>query len=349
MRIEVPASELLSMGFIEVFSRIRKILGILKQMSKLTEIEKPDVAILIDYPEFHFKLAKEFCKQNLPSICMIPPKIWAWRGKRVYKIGKLYRHVFTIFPFEGKIFKDAGVPFTYLGNPLLDELPLELSAAEARKKKNIQPEELVLLLMPGSRPSEIKYHLRPMIKAAQKVKANFGAEQKLKILMPLAPTDDLEKVRGLLKEFPLAVELSQGDAWECMRAADAGIIKSGTSTLEAAVLDCPHVVIYDGHPISKWLFKNLMRYTRPISLVNLVEGRTDRKIVPELILENFKVDLMVKEVMPLLDRASSTRTAMLEQFIGVRKCLLPESPATKSPSKKAAQEILDLVENWRQN
>jgi lipid-A-disaccharide synthase len=348
MRIDVSASELLAMGFIEVFSRIKKILSILKQMGQLTEKEKPDVAILIDYPEFHFKLAKEFYRQNLPVICMIPPKIWAWRSHRVHKIGKLYRHVFTIFPFEGKIFSDANVPFTYLGNPLLDELPLNLSKEAAREKKKILPGESVLLLMPGSRPSEIKYHLKPMMDAAEKVKANLEPGVELKILMPLAPTDDLEKVRTLLQVFPLQVELSQGDAWDCMRAADAGIIKSGTSTLEAAVLDCPHVVIYDGHPISKWLFKNLMRYTRPISLVNLVEGRTDRKIVPELILENFKVELMAKEVMPLMDLKSPMRAFMLEQFIGVRQSLLPEDPLVKSPSQKAAQEIFSLIQKWRQ-
>lgn len=342
VEILVSASQLLSMGFIEVISRLPRILSILKAMGKVAERERPHLAIFLDYPDFHFKLADRFNASGVPVICMIPPKIWAWRKGRIKKIARLYRHVFSIFPFEEKIYREGQVPVTYMGNPLLDELPLTLTREEARRKLGIAPEESVLLLMPGSRPSEIQYHLAPMLEAAEKL----SRLKPLKVLMPLAPTDHLESVRKKLPVTSFPLVLSQGNAWECMRAADAGIIKSGTSTLEAAVLDCPHVVIYDGHPISKFLFKHLVRYRGAISLVNLVEGKKDQRIVQELIGDEFRIERMVEEVRPLLSLSSSARAEMIRAFKNIRDVLAPQDSGTKSPSLKAAREILSLSEKW---
>lgn len=339
------------MGFVEVLGRLKKILGYVDEMDQAAARERPDAAILLDYPDFHFKLAERLKARGIPTICMIPPKVWVWRRGRLRKIRDLYRHVFSILPFEKPLYEKAQIPFTYMGNPLLDELPIGVSKRDARQKLGITEAERVLLLMPGSRPSELKYHLAPMLEAAVQIQATLG--EKLRVLMPLAEISDLERTRLEISRIPasasLDLKLTQGDAWLAMIAADAGIIKSGTSTLEAAVLDCPHVVVYRAHPISEWIVKNVIRYDRPVSLVNLVEGWDYGKayIVDELILERFKPSLMVEKALPLFHATSSERTKMLERFVGVRNSLRPEGGLGTSPSRKAAQEIVKLVRKWR--
>lgn len=343
----VPARALLSMGFVEVLGKLPRIFRVLDDVERAAKLDPPDVAVLLDYPDFHFKLAQRLNRAGIPVICMIPPKIWAWRQGRIETIRKLYRHVFSILPFEEKIYERARVPVTYVGNPLLDELPLRLTRAESRAKLGIRDWERVLLLMPGSRPSELKFHLDPMLEAAQGIQSRLG--EKLKILVPFAPTENLETARARVNASPhaegLDLRVSQGDAWEAMVAADAGIVKSGTSTLEAAVLGCPHVVVYRAHPVSEWIFKKVVRYTKPISLVNLVTGDGVR-IVDELILENFRPETMVEKTLPLLDPKNELRIEMLERFKAVRRSLSPGGDERIGPSRRAAMEILRLRREW---
>lgn len=343
LRAIIPAEDFLAMGFVEVVSRLPKIRKHLQLLGKSVAHEKPDAAILCDYPEFHFKLARRLKGKGFPLICYIPPKIWVWRKNRIQFLARYYDRVLSILPFEEEVYRGSEVAFRYVGNPLVDELPLGLSRETARSELGLDNDDQVLLLMVGSRPSEFKFHLETMIQAARLIAAQ-DLEKKLKICIPLPQTADETSFREALAKVPessdLDVRISRGNAWTVMRAADAGIIKSGTSSLEAALLDCPHVVVYRAHPISEFIFRHVIRYQRSISLTNLVAAEvTDEKAVAELILEDFTPEKMADEIGKLLGSGSGDRVkAMHTRFQRIREVL-----GSRSPSDIVAEEIYALA------
>jgi lipid-A-disaccharide synthase len=343
LRVLLPAEELLAMGFVEVLSRLPKIRKNLVRLTDIVREEHPDAAVLCDYPDFHFKLARRFRPLGFPIACFIPPKVWVWRKNRVRFLAHFYDRVFSILPFEEPHYAASGVSFLYVGNPLMDELPLGLTRAEARNALGLSGEDRVLLLMVGSRPSEFHYHLGPMVEAARRVRAAVP-DRKLKILLPLPETADLELFRRKLQALPAASELdlrvSRGDAWTAMKAADVGLIKSGTSSLEAALLDCPHVVVYRPHPVSEFIFKNLIRYRKAISLTNLIGARSEHeRIVPELILEKFTPSKMASHLLELFGPEGASRKAEMRAAFSRIRGVLGE----RSPSERIAEEIFTLA------
>ena len=224
----------------------------------------------------------------------------------------------------------------------MDELPLTVTRAEARAKLALRDSDSVLALMVGSRPSELRFHLAPMLEAARLTQAGM-TDSRLKILIPIPETADLaafqKSVAALSGTHELDLRISQGDAWMAIKAADAGLIKSGTSSLEAALLDLPHVVVYRAHPISELIFKHLIRYRKAISLTNLIGARSaESRVVPELILENFTPRKMADALLPLLREKSEAASAMREAFAGIRKIL-----GERSPSERVAEEIFALA------
>ncbi len=228
--------------------------------------------------------------------------------------------------------------FEYVGNPLMDELPLAMSRKEARGQLSV--DGTVVCLMVGSRPAELKQHLEPMIEAAVKISAHENSP--VTYLVPLPETADLARFRQALTATvlrvngasSLAIRVSQGNAWSVMKASDAAIIKSGTSSLEAAILDCPHCVIYRAHPVSEWIFKNVIRYSGAISLTNLI---TPQRVVKELILEDFTPEKMANEILNLLGSLTAAEK-MRESFAEIREVL-----GGTSPSRRAAEIVLKVA------
>ncbi len=343
LRVVLPAEELLAMGFVEVVGRLPKIRRDLARLAELAAMERPDAAVLCDYPDFHFKLAKRLKPLGFPVVCFIPPKIWVWRKDRIRFLAEFYDRVLSILPFEEGVYAGSDVSFRYVGNPLMDELPLALTHAVAREALGITGSDPVLVLMVGSRPSEFRFHLGPMIEAAR-ITRDALPGGRLKILIPLPETADLELFRAKLAEIPearnLDLQVSRGDAWTAMKAADAGLVKSGTSSLEAALLDLPHVVIYRAHPISELIFKHLIRYRKAISLTNLIgaQGR-DTRVVPELILENFTPTKMAAELGHLFGAEGPGRSREMRNAFGEIRKILGE----RSPSECVAEEIYNLA------
>ncbi len=343
-RLKEDQRELTAMGFAEVVGKLPKIARLLNEVEMWAEDECPDAALVFDYPDFHFKVAERLARRNIPVFCFIPPKVWAWRSGRIHRLKKLYHHVFTIFPFESGIFEKNNVPFTYMGNPLLDELPFGITKSQAREQLGLGERSRVLLMMPGSRSAELKYLLEPMMVA---VKRLYDMGRLDHILIPLPKNGRREAVERWFDSHAdyrmLPVRISEGDSHLAMIAADAGLIKSGTSTLEAALLNLPHVVTYHGHWLSKIVFHLVVRYTGAISLVNLVDDLKIKKpnyIVPELILEDFGSENFVKYLAPLLDAESGERKRMLEGFGRVYSKL---SAFGGSPSRFAAEKFLKLM------
>jgi lipid-A-disaccharide synthase len=356
LRTVVDSRELMTMGFLEVILKLPKILKLLKRVVEAVRRDPPDVAILIDYPGFHFRLArslKKLKKLNIPIVYYIPPKVWVWRKHRVQFLKKYFDKVLCIFPFEESVYRDLGFAVKYVGNPLLDELPLKLSRATARDQLGFTDTDRLLVLMPGSRESELDHHLDTMLSAAalavpELLKAGYlRAGQKLKVLIPFPETADLAAVklkvsrwsaRGILaKELEWIV--SQGNSAVCLVAADAGLIKSGTSTLEAGILNCPHVVVYRPNRTGIWIFRNIIRYKGFVGLVNLISG----KIVPEILCEDVTPLNLSKNIFTLLTH-SETRDQMLQGFKKLRTAI---RNGDQSPSACVAEEVLEVVRRGR--
>lgn len=345
----VDARELLAMGFVEILGRLPRVFRALNQVTDEASKRLPDVAVVIDYPEFHFKLARRLGRLGIPVVCYIPPKVWVWRKKRIALLRSLFARVLTILPFEEDFYRREGLSVKYVGNPLQDELPFGLTQAQARERLFLQAEDLVLVVMPGSRPAELKRHLDLMILSAERVAEDlFHAgklpkSKKLEVLVPFPATAAIPSSFRERKVSPkIRTHVSQGDAHACLVAADVGMIKSGTSTLEAALLGCPHTVIYKPSRISGWIVRHLIRYHGPVSLVNLIAGHGvhDRQLVHEILCEEVSVQNVSQEVTQLfLD--SEKRTRMREGFREVRELTLHRD--RRSPSDLAAAEVIAVV------
>jgi lipid-A-disaccharide synthase len=357
LRVIVDARELLAMGFVEILGHLPKIFRALKQVSAEAEAEKPDVAIVIDYPDFHFRLAKRLKQQGIPVVYYIPPKVWAWRKRRVKILRQFFAKILCILPFEEEFYKNHQVAVKYVGNPLVDELPLQLTRDEARFKLGLGKHDRVLVLMPGSRPSELKRHLELMLDAAAMAEKNlrasefFDHNERLHILIPLPATADRASIEERIQAWPgrnhdgIEIRVSQGDAAECLVAADGGLIKSGTSTLEAGLLRCPHAVIYKPSQSTAWIFKHLIRYRGPVALVNLVAGWKpgDPYLVREILCEHVTVGNLTKEVIQLL-ADSNYRSQMKIGFEKLRNQVCGTREKIR-PSTTAAREILQVVQD----
>jgi lipid-A-disaccharide synthase len=353
----VDTRELLAMGFTEILGRLPRIFRAINEVVHEVRRFGPHVVILLDYPDFHFRLAKKLSPLGIPLVYYIPPKVWAWRKHRVFFLKKFFTKVLCILPFEKEFYSHYGVSAQYVGNPLVDELPLDLSKKEAREKLGLSLKERVLILMPGSRPSELKRHLELMLDAARKSvsglqeKRVLEKDQKLIVLVPFSHTSELEGLRQRVENWkqaqkiPLNIEirLSQGNAGECLVAADAGLIKSGTSTLEAGLLRCPHVVVYKPSQTTAWIFRYLIRYRGPVGLVNLVSGwRPGHEyLAREILCEEVTVESLKQEILNLMTD-TEVRRRLADGFSKLRDIVMGEGQRL-SPSVIAAQEIVQLI------
>lgn len=355
LRTIVDARELLAMGFIEILGHLPKILRAMNRMVQAARETPPDVAIVVDYPDFHFRLAKRLNELRIPLIYYIPPKVWVWRKGRVRFLKQMFKKILCILPFEENFYLKENIPARYVGNPLLDELPLSLSKDEARAKLNLKAKDRVLVLMPGSRPSELRSHLEIMLESAflsAKELRKSGVLQLgevLKVLMPFPLTASFEVLQERVQQWmssekrnELEVQVFKGKAHECLVAADSGLIKSGTSTLEAGLLKCPHAIVYKPSWTTAWIFKNLIQYRGPVGLVNLVAGwnEGDEYLVREILLEEVTLDALTREIVSLMSD-SMKRQKQIQGFDELRVKMKRD----ESPSLLAAKEVLRVIDD----
>jgi len=275
-RILVDSATLSVMGITEVFSKLRHIFRSLRTIKELLRSIRPELLILVDFPDFNLLVARAAKKWSIPVLYYISPQVWAWRSGRVRKIRKYVDHMAVIFPFEKGFYEEHGVPVTFVGHPLMDnDLPPE---TELTAPRPMTPP--IIGLLPGSRESEVRKHLPVMLAAVMRLKQQTP---ELEFLVSHASSTDRriteQIVRSCLKEAP--VEIVTGNAGEVLRRSHLVITASGTATLEAALYGVPSIIIYKVSPLSYWLARALVRVEH-IGLVNLVAGE---KLAPELIQE----------------------------------------------------------------
>lgn len=272
-----PHDKLAVRGYVEVLSHYREIAGIRNQLAERLLADKPDLFIGVDAPDFNLDLEARLKAAGIKTAHFISPSIWAWRGKRILKIGKAVDLMLCLFPFEPAIYAKQGIAAAYVGHPLADVIPLEVPRAASRAALGIGEAEKVVALLPGSRRSEVQY-IAPRILAAARLM--HERRKDLRFVLPVVPglrhlIEPLRKQHAL--DVPL--ELLDGRSHEALAASDAVLVASGTATLETALFKRPMVICYAMHALS-WQMMKRMRYQPWVGLPNIL---LEDFAVPELI------------------------------------------------------------------
>ncbi|MEY3193994.1 MAG: hypothetical protein RIQ78_90 [Bacteroidota bacterium] len=320
--------DLAFMGFVEVLRNIRTILGNIAFCKKDILEFKPDALVLIDYPGFNLRIAKWAKKQGITVIYYISPQIWAWHTSRVHDIQRDVDLMLVILPFERAFYQKYGVDAVYVGHPLLDAI----QHFAVHDQPNVAFPPNTIAVLPGSRVQEVKNMLPKMLSVA----SNFPDYQ-----FVVAGTKNLTRAfyTPFLADYP-NVQFIQGHTYELLQHATAALVKSGTSTLEAALFDVPQVVCYAGNPVSYHIAKRLIR-VKYISLVNLI---ADKPLVRELIQEDLDRDNLIIALRQILEPGN---VASLKAAYAALRQLLGEGGASKRTAEAILQHIWTQQERQR--
>jgi lipid-A-disaccharide synthase len=300
VRLLCPASELAVVGLSEVAGRLPAVLGALRDLARALKRERPALALLVDFPDFNFWVARLARYFQVPVMYYISPQVWAWRTYRVNTIARLVDRMVVIFPFEEEFYRARGVPVAYVGHPLRETLPPTPPRQELLAAWGLEPDRLTLALLPGSRESEIKRHLPFMLAGAKLIQQAIPTCQ---LLLPLASTvggELLEEILGEGRErCSLAlpqIKIIPGQSYAALVAADLAVVASGTATVEAALAGVPTVIVYRLAPLSYRVGGWLIRVPH-IGMANLLAGE---RLFPELIQEDFTPEALAREVLSLV-------------------------------------------------
>jgi len=327
----VDAKDLSVVGITEILSHLPKIWSLYRHLIKEADRRRPDLAIVIDSPAFNWRVARAMKKRGIPTIYYVAPQFWAWRQGRVRLIRDYIDKALVIFPFEEKFYRERGVDATFVGHPLA-ELPLPaVERADFAAKFNLDPAKQWITLMPGSRVKEVRMNLPTILESAAQLGSGY------EFLLPVAPMLDREFLQKLIGSQKVTlVPESLPALWH----SRAGIVASGTATVEAAMMNTPFVMVYRVSPLTYRLGKPRVKVPR-FAMVNLIAGE---QVVPELVQDGFtaaKVVARIKEIIP----NGAARGRMLEGLARVKARLRAPSDAgvPLHPADRAAEIILAIA------
>ncbi len=326
------AEELSVMGIGEVLPKIPRILSILRGLSRAAAERRPPAALLVDSPDFNLRLAAKLKRLGVRVVYYVSPMIWAWRRGRTRKIARLVDRMLCILPFEEPFYRGTGVSARFVGHPLT-ERPAPGPPERYRAALGLDAARTTVALLPGSRPSELRRLLPPMLDAAERIRARHPDVQ---FVVPVAPTLREEAMRPFLAAHEgLDVKIVAGRADEAVGASDAALVKSGTATLETALMMRPMVVVYRLSWLSYLLAKLLVRAAH-FALVNILAGR---RVVPELLQREANPERMAGEIERLLGDPEARR-AQLAGLAEVRASL-----GEPGASRRVAEELVEVLSN----
>jgi lipid-A-disaccharide synthase len=314
VKLLYPAHSLSVVGITEVFIKLRTILKALRGLKRSLEREKPDLVILIDFPEFNLRLAKIAHRRGIPILYYISPQVWAWRPKRISLIAQLVRKMVVLFPFEVPLYEAAGVDVEWVGHPLLDIVKPTLPKEKAFQQFGLDPKQRTIGLLPGSRSHEVERLLPPLLASAHLLQKEIPD---LQFVIPLAPGLPKTIFSSRMKNFSVPVKVVEGFTYDVMNLSDLLITASGTATLEGAILEKPMIIIYKVSFPSYWVGRALIRVDH-IGLVNLV---AEKEIAPELIQKDVHPKRIADEALrilrdPILSRKMSESMGEVRQKLG---------------------------------
>lgn len=325
-------SKLLSVvGITEVISKISNIINAMSILKKSLDKEKPDLVILIDFPDFNLRFAKSVKKRGIPVVYYISPQIWAWRPKRIHLIAKRVDKMIVFLPFEVPLYEAAGIDVQWIGHPLIDLVKPVFTKEIAFRRFGLSPEKTIIALLPGSRSHEVKRHIQPMIGASKILQSKIPD---LQFVIPLAPGISMSSIMPFLGGIDSSFKIIQGFTYDIMNISDLLITASGTATLEGAIIGKPMVIIYKVSLISYWIGRLMIKVDK-IGLVNLVSGK---KVVPELIQNDANPYRIAQEAFSIL-KNPNTYQQMKNEISKVRFML-----GQPGASDRAAQIITSLLQ-----
>ena len=301
----VDAKQVAMVGLVEVLPGLPRAWRALRKLEETVRKDPPALAILIDFPDFNLRLAKELKRTGTPVLYFIAPQVWAWRPGRLKAIRRSVDRLLCIFPFEEAFFRAAQVPAEFVGHPLVGRVAPTFSSLEFRARCGLPEATPLIALLPGSRRREILLNLPPLIETARKL----AAEGDYCFLVPAASTVAGEWMRARVADssgrgsggradpaLRDAFHVIEHHTYDVLAHAEVAVVASGTATIETALLGTPMVVVYRVSRLSWWLGRNLVK-TPFYSMVNLVAGR---RIVPEFIQDQFQPEAVAREVRQLL-------------------------------------------------
>ena len=339
----VDTKDLAVVGITEILSHLPKILRLYKHLIREADRRKPDLAIVIDSPAFNWRVARQMKRRGIPTIYYVAPQFWAWRQGRVRLLRDYIDKALVIFPFEEKFYRDRGVDATFVGHPLA-ELPLPVvERKQYAAVFNLDPAKPWITLMPGSRVKEVRMNLPTILKSI----AFLGRDYQY--VLPVAPTLDREFLQSLIGQHLTGPDLIGQvkitlvpEASPALFHSRAGIVASGTATVEAAMMNTPFVMVYRVSPLTYLLGKPRVKVSR-FAMVNLI---ADETVVTELVQHDFTPQNVVRTLQQILADGPE-RDRVLEGLARVRTRLRgsecsQETLQGQSPADRAAEMILSF-------
>jgi lipid-A-disaccharide synthase len=314
MKLLYPAHSLSVVGITEVFLKLGAIFKALRGLKGSLEREKPNLVILIDFPEFNLRLAKIAHRRGIPILYYISPQIWAWRPKRINLIARLVKKMIVLFPFEVPLYEAAGVDVEWVGHPLLDIVKPTLPKDAVFQQFGLDPKGRTVALLPGSRVHEVERLLPPLLDSALLLQKEIPDVQ---FVIPLAPGISKTILSSWMKNISIPVKVVEGFTYDVMNLSELLITASGTATLEGAILGKPMIIIYRVSLPSYWVGRALIRVDH-IGLVNLV---AEKEIAPELIQKDVNPQRIADEAIrilrdPILSRKMSESMGEVRRKLG---------------------------------
>ena len=350
LQVIVRSEEMAVMGITEVVRHLPRIYREFRRLKQSLLRRRPSVAVLIDFPDIHFKLAEQLHAQGVPVIFFVSPQLWAWKKHRIRLVQKYVDKMLVIFPFEEQFYRDRGVSAEFVGHPLAG-LPLpSITRQEFAALHHLDPAKSWIALLPGSRAKEIRDNLPEMLAAARLLAVDGNFE----FIVPLAPTLNASQrafVSRLVAQhgvgLPIRLIRDIGAEGTVGRTAGAraalfhsraSIVASGTATVEAALIGNPFVVVYRVSPITYAIAKRVVSVPH-VAMANLIAGS---RVVPELIQNNFTAANIVQHIAPLLPDGAP-RESMMQELARIRNLLSSRNQISKDMNSDAIERVADIV------
>jgi lipid-A-disaccharide synthase len=318
-RLLAHVRDLAVVGLLEVLRHLRRLRAVFRSVLDEVDRHPPALAILVDYAEFNLRLARELKRRGVPVVYYVSPQVWAWRRGRLRAIRESVAHMVVIFPFEEPLYREAGVPVTFVGHPLVELARPAADRPAFLASRGLDPARPVLAVLPGSRRQEVAHNLPPIAAALGLL---LERRPELQLALAVAPSLDPVLFDGPLAGLPVA--RVSAATHELLSASTAGVVASGTATVEAALMDLPMVVVYRLSPLTYALGKPFVRVPH-YAMANLIAGR---EVVTELIQGDFRPERVVGEVEALL--SGPRRRAVLSGLAEVRARLGPPGASARA-------------------
>jgi lipid-A-disaccharide synthase len=327
----VNANEIAVVGLAEVVEHLPRIFRLFRKVVTEAERRRPDAAVLIDFPDFNFRLARELHKRGIPVIYYVSPQLWAWRQSRIELVRKYVSKMLVIFPFEERFYRERGIDAEFVGHPLADMAMPTITREEFAAEYGIDAGRHWIALLPGSRRGEVSRIYPKLLQATQLLGPEYV------YITPVASTLDSRWMMTFLQNHSGPPITLTSDARATLLHARAAAVASGTSTLEAALIGTPFAMVYQVAPLTWTLGRRLVKVDR-FAMVNLIG---ERDVVPELVQQGFTPERVASELQKLVPDGRA-RDAMREGFDEVRHKL--HTPGTEgNASERAARGVFAVM------